>query len=277
MSGDSMKSQSSPPASRPSNRFASLFISDMHLGARSCRDTALLEFLQAHHADRIFLVGDIFDTWHGMGAHFNANQHAIVQLLLARAQSGVEIIYTPGNHDAFFRQYLGMGFGSIKVMDHALHRAGDGRLYLVIHGDSVDILAGRYPLLSRLAAKSENTLRGVGNFAQHWLRRFDLPISRQVDALVARVNDLIRRQDDFPARLTDLARSHGADGIICGHFHQPALNEDKGTVYANCGDWVENATALAENHAGDLVQLRWNIAPERAPTLAAETALARGA
>lgn len=271
-----MKSSPALPAIRPSNRFASLFISDMHLGARSCRDSALLQFLQAHHADRIFLVGDIFDTWHGMGAHFNANQHAIVQILLTRAQSGVEIVYTPGNHDAFFRQYLGMGFGNIKVVEHALHRAGNGRLYLVIHGDSIDILAGRFPLLSRLAAKAENMLRGLGNFAQHWLRHFDLPITRQVDWLVARVNDLIRQQDDFQSRLVNLARSHDADGIICGHFHQPALIEDGGIIYANCGDWVENASALAETHAGDLVQLNWALTAERASPHGLKPSLAKG-
>jgi UDP-2,3-diacylglucosamine pyrophosphatase LpxH len=272
---DSMKSHS--PAPKVGKRFASLFLSDMHLGARSCRDIALLAFLQAHHAERIYLVGDIFDTWHGMGAHFNDTQHAIVQLLLARAAEGVEIIYTPGNHDAFFRQYLGMGFGSIKVMNHALHRAADGRLYLVIHGDSIDILVGRFPVLSRLAAKAENALRGAGNFAQHWLRHFDLPITRQVDWLVARVNDVIRAQDDFQARLIELARSHGADGIICGHFHQPALITQNGITYANCGDWVENASALAEDHAGALVQLSAVIATAPAPKRLPDTGLVRGA
>jgi UDP-2,3-diacylglucosamine pyrophosphatase LpxH len=277
MNGTSMKSQTAPPLAKPGHRFASLFISDMHLGARSCRDTALLEFLQAHHADRIFLVGDIFDTWHGMGAHFNDTQHAIVQLLLTRAGHGVEIIYTPGNHDAFFRQYLGMKLGTIKVVDHALHDAADGRRYLVIHGDSIDILSGRFPLLSRLAAKAENTLRGLGNFAQHWLRRFDLPITRQVDWLVARVNDAIRRQDDFQARLIDLARAHGADGIICGHFHQPALTTQDGITYANCGDWVENASALAETPSGALVQLAWAYETAAQPKRAPKAALVRGA
>jgi UDP-2,3-diacylglucosamine pyrophosphatase LpxH len=276
MNGNSMKSQSPSPVTKPGNRYASLFLSDMHLGARSCRDTALLQFLQAHHADRIFLVGDIFDTWHGMGAHFNDTQHAIVQILLTRAQCGVEIVYTPGNHDAFFRQYLGLDFGTIKVRDHALHQTADGRRYLVIHGDSIDILVGRFPLLSRLAAKAENTLRGLGNFAQHWLRRFDLPITRQVDWLVARVNDLIRQQDDFQARLIDLAQSHDADGIICGHFHQPALIENGGITYANCGDWVENASALAETHAGDLVQLTWALTAERVPKHSLKTGLAGG-
>lgn len=258
-----MQSQSSNQ--RGANGLSSLFISDMHLGARSCRDAALLGFLQAHPADKIFLVGDIFDTWHGLGAHWTPNQHAILQLLLARAQAGTQIIYTPGNHDAFFRNYIGTQFGNISVADHVIHHGADGRQYLVIHGDCVDLLTGRFPLLTRLAAKAENMLRGLGDFAQHWLRRFDLPIAQRVDWLVARVNDIIRKQDDFQGRLIALARHHGADGIICGHFHQSALLEEAGMVYANCGDWVENTTALAERSSGEMVRLTWQLAAEAKP------------
>lgn len=236
--------------------FSSLFLSDMHLGARACRDEALLAFLQTHHAKRIYLVGDIFDTWHAIGAHWSAAQHDIISLLLTRAQNGVEIIYTPGNHDAFFRPYIGTKIGNIAIANHALHQSANGKRYLVIHGDSVDIFAGRFPLVSRLAAKAENSLRGFGNALQHLLRRFDLPIGDQVDWLIQRVNTMIRAQDDFQSRLADLARKHGADGIICGHFHQPALHDEFGVTYANCGDWVENATALAEDHTGALVQLQ---------------------
>lgn len=239
----------------PNQSFSSLFISDMHLGARACRDEVLLAFLQAHHAPRIYLVGDIFDTWHAIGACWNVHQHAIIALLLTRAQNGVEIIYTPGNHDAFFRPYIGTKIGNIAVTHDIIHTSATGKRYLVIHGDSVDIFCGRFPLLSRLAAKAENSFRGFGNALQHLLRRFEVPIGDQVDWLILKVNNLIRAQDDFQSRLADLARKHGADGIICGHFHQPALHDEFGITYANCGDWVENATALAEDHTGQLVQL----------------------
>lgn len=257
-----MKSQTNTPtrAAPNSRRFAALFMSDMHLGARACRDQALLGFLHAHQADKIYLVGDIFDTWHGMG--WTENQHAVLQLLLARARSGVEIIYTPGNHDAFFRPYIGASLGTISVADHVFHQTADGRRLLVIHGDSVDIFCGRFPILSRLAAKTEHVFRGMGDVAQRLLQRFDLPIAAQVDRLVAQVNTFIRGQDNFQLRLADLARQHGADGIICGHFHQPALHNDYGITYANCGDWVENASALAETQSGDLVRLDWSAAQE---------------
>ena len=43
--------------------FRTLFISDVHLGARGCQAESLLDFLRWHDADTIYLVGDIVDGW----------------------------------------------------------------------------------------------------------------------------------------------------------------------------------------------------------------------
>jgi len=44
-------------------KFRTLFISDVHLGARGCQAEQLLSFLRYHDADTIYLVGDIVDGW----------------------------------------------------------------------------------------------------------------------------------------------------------------------------------------------------------------------
>ncbi|MEO0914572.1 MAG: UDP-2,3-diacylglucosamine diphosphatase, partial [Pseudomonadota bacterium] len=41
--------------------YRTLFLSDMHLGTRGCQAKLLLDFLQHHTAERIYLIGDIFD------------------------------------------------------------------------------------------------------------------------------------------------------------------------------------------------------------------------
>jgi len=43
----------------PERRFRTLFISDVHLGARGSQAERLLDFLRTHDADTIYLVGDI--------------------------------------------------------------------------------------------------------------------------------------------------------------------------------------------------------------------------
>ena len=42
-------------------KFRTLFISDVHLGARGCQAEHLLNFLRYHDAETIYLVGDIVD------------------------------------------------------------------------------------------------------------------------------------------------------------------------------------------------------------------------
>ena len=41
--------------------FRTLFISDVHLGARGSQANKLLDFLRTHDADTVYLVGDIVD------------------------------------------------------------------------------------------------------------------------------------------------------------------------------------------------------------------------
>ena len=50
--------QQSPPAS-----YRTVFISDVHLGAKTCQADRLLAFLRDLEADVIYLVGDIVDGW----------------------------------------------------------------------------------------------------------------------------------------------------------------------------------------------------------------------
>ena len=42
----------------PDRRFRTLFISDVHLGARGSQADKLLDFLRTHDADTVYLVGD---------------------------------------------------------------------------------------------------------------------------------------------------------------------------------------------------------------------------
>ena len=64
----------------------------------------------------------------------------MVQKLLRKARKGARIVYLPGNHDEFLRDYYGTHFGGIEVVETAIHEAGDGRRYLVVHGDVFDLV-----------------------------------------------------------------------------------------------------------------------------------------
>jgi UDP-2,3-diacylglucosamine pyrophosphatase LpxH len=52
------------------------------------------------------------------------------------------------------------------------------------------------------------------------------------------------------------AHRHGADGVICGHIHHAAI-EQNDVAYINCGDWVESCTAVAEHNDGRFEIIHW--------------------
>lgn len=47
-------------------------------------------------------------------------------------------------------------------------------------------------------------------------------------------------------------------GLICGHIHHAAMRTIDGYHDKNTGDWVENCTALVEDHDGRFQLLHWS-------------------
>jgi UDP-2,3-diacylglucosamine pyrophosphatase LpxH len=70
-------------------------------------------------------------------------------------------------------------------------------------------------------------------------------LSKKVKASVKKAVKFI---SDFETTATDLAIDNRYDFVICGHIHEPKIeerNNKKGTTtYLNSGDWIENLTAL---------------------------------
>ncbi len=125
-------------ANHANRRYRSIFISDIHLGTAGCQAGALLDFLKSHHSDHLYLVGDIVDGWQLRRKWYWPQSHNdVVQKLLKRARKGCRIVFVPGNHDEFARQFASLHFGGIEVASEAvcghIHRAEmrdiDGILY----------------------------------------------------------------------------------------------------------------------------------------------------
>ena len=260
----SPRAQTEAPS--PRRHFPVLFLSDLHLGSRACREDLLLSFLKSHSADTIYLVGDILDTWMPT-RHWTARQQEILALILARGREGSRLIYTPGNHDAFFRRFIGQAMLGIEILDRHIHQTALGQRLLVVHGDEGDLFETRFPRITRLVARIDGAFRGAVAGWNRLRAGMGFAPSRLAEKVVKWVNDAARACDDFENRLSGIARAHHTDGIICGHFHKPALHRDHGALYANCGDWVENATALVETASGQLQLIDWAAAEAPVPGL----------
>jgi UDP-2,3-diacylglucosamine pyrophosphatase LpxH len=156
--------------------FRTLFISDVHLGARGSQADRLLDFLRWHDADTIYLVGDIVDGWQLRSAWYWPQHHNdVVQKLLRKARKGTRIIYVPGNHDEFLRDYYGTHFGGIKVVETAMHDGADGQRYLVVHGDMFDLVVRQARWLALLGDKAYDFAIVVNRYFNAVRRLFGRP------------------------------------------------------------------------------------------------------
>ena len=154
-------------------RLRTVFISDLHLGTPGCQAAALLDFLKAHPSDYLYLVGDIVDGWQLRRRWYWPQAHNdVVQKLLRSARKGCRVIYVPGNHDEFARQFVNHRFGGVEVVHEAVHVGADGRQLWVIHGDHFD---GVVQCAKWLAYLGDN------------LYEFTLRLNRHLNSLRARL------------------------------------------------------------------------------------------
>src|SRR3984893_845798 len=102
--------------------FRTIFLSDVHLGTKSCQADLLLDFLRLHDAEAYYLVGDIVDGWQLKRNWYWPQEHNdVVQKLLRKARKGSRIVYIAGNHDEFLRDFTGTHFGGVEVVERAMH------------------------------------------------------------------------------------------------------------------------------------------------------------
>jgi UDP-2,3-diacylglucosamine pyrophosphatase LpxH len=239
-------------------RFRALFLSDIHLGTKGCQAERLLDFLRHHEAEILYLVGDIVDGWQlRTGWYWPQSHNDVVQKLLRQARKGVRIVYVPGNHDEFLRGYYGNHFGGVEVCETAIHEAGDGRRYLVIHGDHFDMVVKHARWLAYLGDHAYgNALRlnRVVNAFRHLLGLHYWSLSQW---LKLKVKNAVNYIGEYERTLVSEAKRRAVDGVICGHIHHAAVRDDFGTCYINCGDWVESCTAVVEHFDGRFEIIPW--------------------
>ena len=243
--------------------YRTLFLSDVHLGSRGCQAELLLDFLKNNDAATIYLVGDMIDGWQLKNRWYWPQTHNdVVQKLLRKVRKGVRVIYLPGNHDEFARDYIGSVFGGVEVADHAYHMTADKKRLLIVHGDQFDIVVKHARWLAYLGDWAYT----FALWSNLWLNKFRRKLGFTYWSLSAwaklKVKNAVNFIGAFEAALVEAARRHNADGVVCGHIHHPVIRDIDGITYVNIGDFVESCTAVAEHDDGRLEILRWQMTAE---------------
>lgn len=239
-------------------RFRSIWISDIHLGTRACKAEFLLDFLQHTESRYLYLAGDIVDFWNlKNGWHWPSTHNRVVQTFMEKATRGTEVIFVPGNHDEWFRDYLGFQFGSVKVVKDAIHETADGRRLLVIHGDEFDQVVLHSKWLAVLGSWIYDVLLCANRWVNFVRRKLGFPYWSLAAYLKHKTKGAVNFISNFEQALVHEAHKRNVHGVVCGHIHKAEIASYDGMLYCNDGDWVESCTALVEHLDGSLAIIHW--------------------
>jgi UDP-2,3-diacylglucosamine pyrophosphatase LpxH len=180
-----------------------------------------------------------------------------VQKLLRKARKNTRIIYVPGNHDEFLREFCDHTFGGVEICETAIHEAADGKRYLVIHGDVFDVVVRHAKWLALMGDWAYDAALWLSLRISVVRRRLGFPYW----SLSAWAKHKVKNAVNFIGRFEDTLSSEalrlGVDGVICGHIHSAAIRDLNGVTYINTGDWVESCTAVAEHFDGRMELIQW--------------------
>ncbi len=247
-------------ADKTTQKYRTIWISDVHLGTPGCKAEHLVDFLKQHECEKLYLVGDIIDGWKLKGGWYWPQEHTnVIRKVLTKSKRGTKVFYVTGNHDEFLRKFVGfkLEIGNIQVVNEHVHTTADGRKLLVLHGDFFDVIT-RYHKWLALAGDFayESTMQ-----ANFWINRARRLAGLRYWSLSAFAKDRVKTAvnviSNFEGAVARECQRRGLDGVVCGHIHHAEIREIQGVTYHNCGDWVESCTALAEDFNGKLSIIRW--------------------
>jgi Uncharacterized protein conserved in bacteria len=239
-------------------QFRAIFISDIHLGTRDAQASHLLDFLNHTESEYLYLLGDVVDFWKAKSGWYWPAQHTeVLQALLRKARRGTRVIYVPGNHDEWLRDYARSEFNGIELRLGAVHHTADGRRFLLLHGDEFDSAVRCNRVLNLLGSSAYDVLLWLNRIHHQMRRRLGFSYWSLSSWIKSRIKNAAAYVQRFEQAALREAERHGVNGVICGHIHQPTMRYGAGLCYANTGDWVEHCSALAEDREGRLHLIHW--------------------
>jgi UDP-2,3-diacylglucosamine pyrophosphatase LpxH len=211
-------------------KIEALFISDVHLGSKGSNAEDVLEILKKYQPNYLFLVGDIIDGWLLRRKFRWPQSHTnVIRKILSYSKNDIKVIYIPGNHDDFLREYGEFSFGNIEV-----HNEYIWNNTFITHGDLYDgvvklkWLGVLGSIGYDMAISIDRGLKKIG---------FKRSLSK---FLKNKVKEAVKFITQYEIELTRQAKKHGCSVVISGHIHHPDDRIIDGVRYLNTGDWIEN-------------------------------------
>jgi UDP-2,3-diacylglucosamine hydrolase len=231
---------------------ATLFISDLHIDAtRPAIVEQFLTFLssEARHAEALYILGDLFESWVGDDAPDPA-QSAAMEGLRSLTEHGVPCFVMHGNRDFLLAEQFCRMSGA-RLLSDPLIVTLYGEPVLVMHGDALCTDDRAYQRLRATVREAD------------WQRQF-LALSaaaRRTLAGAARAGSQAHTAaveyaiTDVNADSVALAlRNSGAATLLHGHTHRPAIHalqvDGRPCTRIVLGDWYDQGSVLRWDRNG---------------------------
>ncbi len=233
-------------------KYKTIVISDVHLGSKWSAAKEATRFIKQNSCDTLILCGDIIDGWailRGSKQKWKRRHTNFVSAILDLPTT-TKVIYIKGNHDDFLERLIPMEFLNISVVEDMVYERF-GKKYHVHHGDIFDKVTSKMGWVAKLGDVGYSMLLWYNKIHNYRRIRKGLPYESFARKVKNKVKASVSYISDYETKISDLARSKGCDGVICGHIHHPEISDMNGIKYMNSGDWVESLSALVEDHNGN--------------------------
>jgi UDP-2,3-diacylglucosamine hydrolase len=235
------------------------FFSDAHLGLGTIeedhkRELRLIRFLDSirRDAERIFIVGDLFDYWFEYKTVVPKNYFRLFSKLAELTESRIAISFIAGNHDYWMKDYFRDELG-VEVHKVPVETEIYGKRFLIHHGDGLlkDDLG--YKILKIILRNRVNIFLFslLHPDIAGWLARSSSRTSRRYTSN--------RKYESSGMQMFAADKiNSGFDFVIMGHNHVPSQHKIGNGVYVNLGDWIsENTYAVFDGKKLELK--KWKV------------------
>lgn len=239
------------------------FASDFHLGVPTFeksreREDAIVAWLThaQKDAEKIFLVGDIFDFWfeykHSIPKGFVRLQGKLAELV----DQEIEVIFFIGNHDMWMFDYFEKEIG-VKIYRKEREFELLGTKFFIGHGDGLGPGDKGYKFIKKVFANKFcqwcfarlHPNLGIG-MANYW--------SRKSRGKEKEPQEFLGEDKEWLVTYTkEKSQEVDARYFIFGHRHLPIEFElPNGSKYINLGDWINHRTYVVFD-GKDLEMKKW--------------------
>lgn len=247
-----------------SNKYKTIFISDIHLGISAWQSDVLNKWLKNNKAEIYYLIGDIADLWKLRRSWYWPESHNKLIRRFIKIAEKRDVYYLLGNHDRSFNDFVGLNFGGIEIKNEMIHTTVKGLKFLIIHGDKFDTIVRDSVWLAHIGSIGYEFLFKLNRIVTFLRRTIGLrkywSLSAAVKQKVKKANKYITR---FEETLIEYTKQQKLHGCVCGHIHKANIEYKDDIMYLNCGDFIESMTLLVEHFNGEFEIISFDQTPTK--------------